>query len=560
MSQGKSTAESKHSALDALISSQSSLSPDFERYLSTPEAPKDQILEYQNLYTQALDYLDQRKPVEAWQILFRLSQFEWDADISKQIANRVRAVWDTNSTAKTLLAENDKLQGNIRTSNWNADLTADSQQRINEERAKARGDSKSPQPAPSSNSSSSVPGTLRMTEEYFKSLDSKARIKLNEVKIDNIRTKARSDLVDYITTLFKAKRYAHAVLAASFYHALFQDGELPPEVANQATASLEATRQIAKAVEAFRFKVDQKQLNTASVILEEAWHTGEYTPQMLGLPRELKLKVIEHANSVRRMRNLIEARNFEELESLLDQMSASSADFDTTKPKALIQSIKLDSRMKLGRARLFAQQGNTTKAMEEFRSAAETWPGNPDLEKASTEYFQTEDKSTKATADFDADFKRGDFRAIAEKQTLYATALQSDQPRLKQLESSLLKVKSAEIALEKSRLLETSGDYAGAWEATSLALDDWPTDPQLSLLTAKYSTRAVSFVSAISKARDAETRGDKGAAISYFALARSEYPVSRIAIDSLTRLSKDIMSPEDNDKKAKADATPTASK
>ncbi len=27
---------------------------------------------------------------------------------------------DTNSTAKTLLAENDKLQGNIRTSNWNA--------------------------------------------------------------------------------------------------------------------------------------------------------------------------------------------------------------------------------------------------------------------------------------------------------------------------------------------------------------------------------------------------------------------------------------------------------
>jgi len=527
-----------------LISSQSLLSPDFEKFLSSQEADREKLNQYRQLYDQAMKDLNERRPVDAWQILFALNQFEWDAGISKQIANRVRAVWDTSNTSKQLLQENDKLQEQIRTSNWNADLSADSARQAAEDRAKAKGKDGAVSPsAAASNTASSAPGTLRMTEEYFKSLDSKARIKLNELKIDNIKSKARNDLVDYISTLYKSHRYAHAVLAAEFYQALFVDGELPPEVANQATASVEAIRDIAKAVDVFRFKIQQKQIATASTILEKAWETGDTTPEMLGLERSLKTAVIEHANRVRLMRNLIEARDFDKLETVLTEMDAKSVDFDTTKPRALIQAIKLDSQMRLGKARLYAQQGNAAKAMEEFKAAAESWPSNPDLATASSEYFKVEDSAAKNMADFDREFAAGNFRGISDKQLQYLSFVQSDEKRKAQLKQALESVRDAEVALEKAKLQDSSGDSAGAWETISAAVSNWPDDSKLNQALGQYASKAPEFVSAISKAQSAEEAKSYGASMSLFALAKREYPASVLAAEGLRRASGSLFEP-----------------
>lgn len=558
---GKAAGESKQAALESLVSSESLLNPDFERFLSAPEADKDQIARYKELRNQALKELTARKPVEAWQILFAMSEFEWDAGLSKQIANRVRAVWDTNTTAKGLLAENDRLQTQIRTSNWNADVSANAAREALNSQTKSGKDQKNPLPT-MADATKAAPGSLRLTEEYFKSLDSKARVKLNELKIDNIKTKAKADLVDYITTLYKSRRYGHAVLAAEFYQALFQDGELPPEVANQATASLEATREIARAADVFTFKVQQRQIASASKILEKAWAIGETTPEMLGLERAQKLSVIEQANRVRRMRNLIEARDFDKLQAVLDEMDAKAVDFDTTKPRSLIQAIKLDSKMRLGKARLYAQQGNTEKAMEEFKAAAEAWPGNPELETASSEYFTAENASTKNTTDFDREYEAKNYRAIAEKQLQYLAFVQSDEARKPRFQEALEKVQSAETALEKARLMDTNGDSAGAWETVQAATVAWPEDPKLNQALGLYASRAPEFVSAINKARSAEDQKKSGASMSLYALAKARYPASLLANEGLTRVSKDVLEPKPAAEKAEpaASASPTAGK
>lgn len=539
---GKAAAGDKQNALESLVSSQSILAPDFEKFLSAQEADPGQIAKYESLYDGVLKFLNARKPVEAWQILFAMSEFPWDAGISKQIANRVRAVWDTDGTAKALLEENDKLQSKIRTSNWNADLSAESARRNTESRTKGK-DGQQAVAAALADSAKSSPGALRLTEEYFKSLDSKARIKLNEIKVENIKSKARTDLVEYITTLFKSKRYAHAVLAAEFYQALFADGELPPEVANQATASLEATREIARAVDVFRFKVKNKQVGTASTILEKAWETGDTTPQMNGLERELKLAVIEHANRVRKMKNLIEARDLDGLETVLNEMEVAAVDFDTTKPRSLVQAIKLDSRMRLGKAKLLAQQGNTQKAMDEFKAAAELWPANPDLDKASSEYFSAEDASAKNIADFDREFAAGNHRGIADKQVQYLAFVQSDEKRKAQLKVSLEKVRGAETATEKAKILDGNGDSAGAWETIEIAVAGWPEDQQLNQALALYSSKAPEFVSAINKATSAEKAKKLGASMSLYALAKNRYPASQIASAGLKRVSDEVLKP-----------------
>lgn len=556
---GKSGAESKQNALDSIVSSASLLSPEFEKFLSSSEADKKLVADYRALYGEALQYLTQRRAIDAWQLLFALSEFEWDAGLSKQIANRVRAVLDTNSTAKGLLAQNDKLQEQIRLSNWNADLHAESTRRAMEKKTqveKKPGKKGSPM-ASAGDVAQGAPGALRMTEEYFKSLDSKARIKLNEIKVDNIKTKARTDLVDYITTLYKSKRYGHAVLAAEFYQALFVDGELPPEVANQATASLEATRDISRAVDVFRFKVEQKQLSTASTILQQAWETGDTTPEMLALERSAKLAVIDHANRVRRMKNLIEARDFDTLEIVLDEMEEKATDFDTTKPRAVIQAIKLNCRMRLGKAKLFVQQGDPAKAMEEFKSAAEMWPGNPDLEKASSEYFSVEDVAAKNTADFDREYAAGNFRGIADKQVQYLAFVQTDEARKAQFKESLERVLAAETALEKAKLLDNNGDPAGAWETVQIATGNWPEDQKLNQALGLYSSKAPEFVSSINKATSAEEQKKLGASLSLFALAKNKYPGSQIATSGLKRVTKEVLEPSEDKSKTDAPATPS---
>jgi tetratricopeptide (TPR) repeat protein len=218
-------------------------------------------------------------------------------------------------------------------------------------------------------------------------------------------------------------------------------------------------------------------------------------------------------------------------------------DFDTTKPRSLIQAIKLDSKMRLGKARLFVQQGDTGKAMEEFKAAAEMWPGNTDLEKASSEYFTAADSSTKGVTDFDREYSSRNYRAIAEKQVQYLVFMQTDEGRKKHFEEALTRFRDAETALEKAKMLDANGDSSGAWETIHIATLSWPEDAKLNQALSQYASRAPEFISAIYKAKAAETAKKLGASMSLFALAKHKYPASQLAGDGLKRVSKEVMAP-----------------
>jgi hypothetical protein len=57
-----------------------------------------------------------------------------------------------------------------------------------------------------------------------------------------------------------------------------------------------------------------------------------------------------------------------------------------------VRTRQLESRLHLGKAKLLAQQGELQDSMKEFKSAAQAWPGNPDLNTASANFFKTEDR------------------------------------------------------------------------------------------------------------------------------------------------------------------------
>ena len=75
-----------------------------------------------------------------------------------------------------------------------------------------------------------------MTGEYLNLLEARAKIKLNEIRANKMSDQDRMDFSDYIRTLYRGHRYYHVIIAADFYRALFNEGDYPQDLGNQAVA------------------------------------------------------------------------------------------------------------------------------------------------------------------------------------------------------------------------------------------------------------------------------------------------------------------------------------
>ncbi len=238
----------------------------------------------------------------------------------------------------------------------------------------------------------------------------------------------------------------------------------------------------------------------------------------------------------------MEARDFNAIEPEIVETKRVAADFDGTKAMALVNAVKLDSRMHLGRAKLAAQQQDLKTAMDEFQEAAKAWPSNPDLQDSSNAFFNSQDTKTQSTAEFDKLVADSNFREIFDKQLLFATAVHGDAKREDQLKGALEKIKKVEIAVEKAGMMRDAGDVCGAWETVELAAKDMPNDNKLNALRAEFAGRGAQFVEAINKAKDAEARSDLGFCLTWYAVAQSYYPASTMANEAIARISKQLLS------------------
>jgi hypothetical protein len=537
----------------------------FEIYLKHLEVSQDRIREY----TSKMDALSQSlqqsdDAFAAWKMLYALSEYQdLDAGISRELANRVEAVWNTVRTNDGLDAKNEKIEHDIDTSDRNADLIADElRTEEQEQQARVGADQKRPTnpaapPTPDSgggaaNSSGSggsmgpsnpdMPGSMQLTSEYLRGLEGRAKIKLNEVQQDSNVKQAKSDFADYITTLYGSHRYYQVILAAEFYRKLFNEGDYPVAMANQVNASLEVNSNVGLAVDDFRDEAGKGEVAEATKMLETAFLGNEFHPALQGVPIEQKKLVNEYLKKLDVLKNVIEARDFGRVEVLITDITKIATDFDSTKPMAMINAVKLESTLRLGKAKMLVQQGNLKDAMDEFQAAAEAWPGNPDLHDSATGFFNSQDLKTQSMTEFDRLVQEQNCRAIFEKQLVFAPAIQGDARREDQLKAALQKVQKAEMATEKANALVLGGDVYGAWELIEQASKDWPDDNKLNRQLADLSGRATDFVAAINKAREAESRKNIGYSLTWYLNAQHLYPPSAIANDGIDRLSKLLLS------------------
>jgi hypothetical protein len=526
----------------------------FDKYLSTKEESQETINAFLDAHRKIVSQLEARETFDAWKGLLELANNPVDGGTSRELANRIESVWNKDRYLKEVTDGVKQLQKNMETAYRSADIYSQNFARDNDSAnggksaqpktvppAQKQGTSGSGTSSAVGDISNAAEGKLRITGEYIKAMEARARIKLAETKADLLDAKSRSDFADYVSTLFVSRKYYHVILAASFYRRMFTEGDYPVAMANQVNTSLQMIREIGDAIQAFRYKVERDEISSASERLQDAFIASETHPAVVGLERSIKERVGEFWRQTVQMQNTIEARDFGALEDLLKVMAKTATDFDPTKARGAVNMAKLESKLHLGKAKLAAQGGNVTQAMEEIRAAAEAWPQNPDIETAALTFFSSQDVVNRSTLEFDQMFARQDYRAIFENQLQFAPAIRGDEKREALLKQALTTARNAELAIEKSNLLVRAGDAMGAWEILDAAVQAWPEDNKLNRLRSDLAIKASDFVSVLNKAQEAEARKEWGYSLSWYVSAQKLYPSSQVANDAIKRLSTTVI-------------------
>jgi hypothetical protein len=400
---------------------------------------------------------------------------------------------------------------------------------------------------------------VRQAEHTKRIGEIEAQIKANQVKreLNDIQTKVEFQAL--ILQLFLQRRFQHVLIATRFYRSVFTDGDtklnvgkdtkdlfekaggMPPTVGTLDSLANEAIRDVSEGVKAYEYLVSQRELESATKRLGEAFIAGEYVPEIRTLPREKKRQALEFTQKSNQLLSTMEAKDFTSAEKLLDDLAKIAKDFDGSQPRAAIETSRRISQMHLAKARNAAVSNDKKTLEDELTAAAALWPLNPALQEVSQKIFDQGDVQAKALSDFDQLVGQKNFRQIFENQVRFIAATALNPERQTQLKEILQNMQSIEAAILRAEEMRRQSNYPGAWESVERIAGDYPNDSKLNQVRADLTTQAADFVRTIRSAQELEKKEQVGSSLAWFLKARKIYPASEFANDGIERLKKRIL-------------------
>ena len=303
----------------------------------------------------------------------------------------------------------------------------------------------------------------------------------------------------------------------------------------------EAIRDINEGVEAYKFLLEQGELQSATERLAETFALGEYMPSVRLLPREDKRRALEFSQKTNELLAALEVNDLTRAEKLVNEIQAIAKDFDASKPLAKIETAKTISSMHLAKARNAAVSGDKSAMEAELRSAAEIWPRNPALSEVGKTIDIQTDVQQQAMSDFDRLLSQGNHRQIYNDKLRFIAASALYPEKQQQLTEVLQKMATVEGAILKAKEIAGRGDPAGAWESVEAVQMEFPNDTELHRLRATLTTQAADFVQTLNKAQTLEKQDQPGPSLAWYLQARKKYPASTFARDGIDRMSAKVL-------------------
>jgi hypothetical protein len=531
----------------------------FEKYLNAPEETAEEDLGYQRLIRNILRKLapegyTSRNLIEAWQLLPQASNYTIDSHLCDALGDAVYSVWLANRSQDRLSAANDELERQRQIHEWNARMAGE-YSRLSPPTTSSR---RSPQ-QPQAQQQEAQAREMRVQPHLQRLAEVNARIAANTAKREVSEVQARIEFQALIVQFFLQRRFQHVVMATRFYRHLFSDGDtslkvgkdtqelftkgtgMPPTVGVLDSMANEAMRDVREGVEAYKFLLQKGELESATKRLGEAFLLGEYMPEIRALPREDKRQALAFAQKFNRLVSALDVRDYAQAESLVKELETMAKDFDSSQPRAAIETAKTVSAMHLAKAKNAAVSGERETLEAELREATALWPRNPALSELSTLIFSQADVQQKAIADFDQLLSQHNYRQIFDDKLRFiaATALYPD--RQEQLKTVLENMQLIEGAIARCDEIAKRGDYAGAWEGAERMYQQFPNDTKLNQLRASLTTEAADFVRSLRTAQQLEDKDQIGSSLAWYLKAQKIYPPSEFAQEGIYRLVKKIV-------------------
>jgi len=304
----------------------------------------------------------------------------------------------------------------------------------------------------------------------------------------------------------------------------------------------EAIRDINEGVEAYKFLLEQGELNSAVERLAETFALGEFMPSVRLLSREDKRRALKFTQMKNELLAALEVNDLTRAEKLVNDMTEMATDFDASKPLAKIETAKTISAMHLAKAKNAAVSGDRAAMESELRAATEIWPRNPDLAEVGQNIFRQTDVQQQALIELDRLMEQGDHRAIFRQSAKFIAASALYPERQERLGKILEEMTEIEGSLQRTREIQQRGDAAGAWESIQLAAVKYPEDNEINRLRADLASGgAATFVQALNQGDELEARGEYGAALAWYLDAHHQYPPSRFAQEKISALADRIL-------------------
>lgn len=304
----------------------------------------------------------------------------------------------------------------------------------------------------------------------------------------------------------------------------------------------EAIRDINEGVEAYKFLLEQGELNSATERLAETFALGEFMPSVRLLSRDDKRRALKFAQMKNELLAALEVNDLTRAEKLVEEMGSTASDFDASKPLAKIETAKTISAMHLAKAKNAAVSGDRTVMEAELRAATEIWPRNPALAEIGQNIFKQTDVQQQALNELDQLIDQGDHRSIHRQSAKYIAAAALYPDRQEKLGLILAQMTEIEGALLRAREIQQRGDAAGAWESIQEAAAKYPEDTELNRLRADLASGgAATFVRSLNRGDEMQSRGDYGAALAWFLDAHRQYPPSKFAQEKIDTVSALIL-------------------
>ena len=529
----------------------------FERYLAAPTDSGDMkryvaILDQIQflLSPQALtrdNYF--RNQQEAFNLLFKAAEFEFDAQGCLTIATQVQKAWRMNTEYKNIEVTLNQLEILRKTQESVIVNRADRVEEVAAERASAK------------KGTMTSKGATGTTELGFKVKDearTQAQMLAQGTKLSAIGLKAKVEFQSQMVAFLMARRYRHALITSAFYRVVFNASnqevvvgakevkeffpvsDFVPTLESIDLLAREAIKDVGKGVQTVDDLLKQEELYGAFERLQETFFLGEFEPPVMLYPQDKKRQMLALWKDLRELQRLGDERDLASVEAYVNKVRGQARDFPSAPVLSKVNNAMNASNMSLLSAKAAALAGDTAKAEAALERATKIWPQNPGVKEFANQVVSRQDTLAQKVPEFDRLMAEAKWREIFNKKLEYALALAQDKERSDKLRKVVQRVGELDANIQKASMLAAQNNPYLAWDVIVEIYKTESDDLVLAKTRSDIAPLVAGYAQLIGRAEKLEKEGAEAAALAAWLAAQDMNPASPTCGAAVKRLARAV--------------------